>query len=113
MNNDNRNITLKFRVNESEAEFIENKFRVSKCKSKSRFIRLMIIEGVILHFDEEKIRSLMRSFSGISSNINQIAVRVNSTGNFYKEDFAELQKGVDEILQQQRYFQSVLLKLRQ
>ncbi len=112
MNDENRNIIMKFRVNESEADYIENKFRLSGCKSRSRFIRLMLIEGAVLHFDREKEKKLLVESSRISSNINQIARRINADGNIYKEDLENIMKGVDELSQQLKYFQSLLRKLK-
>ena len=72
----------------------------------------MILDGVVVRLDERKISDIFRCVINIANNVNQIAVRVNSTGNIYSEDIAEIQRGVDTILQQQRYFQSELLKLK-
>lgn len=41
-----------------------------------------------------------------------MAVRVNRTGNIYTEDIAELHRGVELLLQQQKYFQLELYKLK-
>lgn len=108
-----RNGYIQIRLNDEEKELLERKFKLSKCKSKSQFVRQMILEGMILHFDEEKEKKLFLDVNRISANINQIARRVNSTGNIYEEDLKVIKSGVDEIWQQLKYFLSELQKLKQ
>ena len=104
---------IQIRLSNEEKELLEKKCLLSKCSSKSQLIRRLLIDGAVIRLDEEKLNKIYRCVASAASNINQIAVRVNTTGNFYKEDLEELQKGVDELLRQQRYFRSELLKLRQ
>lgn len=112
MDDDKRDVIIKFRVNPAENELIEKKFRLSSCSSRSRFIRKMIVEGMILHFDSDKEKNLLVSVNRIAANINQIARRVNATGSIYEDDVKEIQKGVEEIRQQLKYFQSLLQRLK-
>ena len=72
---------MQIRLTEAEYEAIERKFRNSGLKSRSEFIRAMIFEGYIVHFDEEKFDKIYKLIGSISNNVNQIAVRVNSTNN--------------------------------
>lgn len=113
LSDDSRKITIKFRVNDEENKLLEEKFLMSKFKSKSPFMRAMIFKGFIIKFDDKKLKNISRNISGIASNINQIAVRVNSTGNIYAEDISEIQRDINKLWRQQRYFQSELQKLRQ
>ena len=113
LSDDSRKITIKFRVNDEENKLLEEKFLMSKCRSKSQFMRAMIFKGFIIKFDDKKLKNISRNISGIASNINQIAVRVNSTGNIYSEDISQIKKDINELWQQQRYFQSELQKFRQ
>ena len=113
MSDDSRKITIKFRVNDEENKLLEEKFLMSKCRSKSQFMRAMIFKGFIIKFDDKKLKNISRNISGIASNINQIAVRVNSTGNIYAEDISQIKRDINELWRQQRYFQSELQKLRQ
>ena len=108
---DNRNTVIKFRVNEKELKLFEHKFRLSGFHSKSDFIRTMIFEGVVVKLDVELVRSIARNIAGSAANINQIAVRVNSTGSIYADDVSEIQKDVNELWQQLRLFQSEVQKL--
>lgn len=109
---DPRNIILNLRVNKEEAEWIEQKFQNSGMKSKSDFIRMMIFQGQIIKVSDDFVRDFRRKYSSISNNINQIALRLNASGNIYAEDIAEIKNGVSEIWQQLNYFRSVLLKVK-
>lgn len=106
-----RRRTIQIRLSDEEYEAIEKKFRNSGMKSKSDFIRSMILQGYIALVDYEKEIELCRKVKGISVNINQIAKRVNATGHLYADDLAELKKGVSEIWQQQKSFQSKITRL--
>lgn len=113
MENDRRNHKISFRMNDEEYEIFMDKFLKSKSDSQGKFIRRMLLNGIILHFDESKAKTAFRLISNIANNINQIALRVNSTGNIYAEDISEIQRDINELWRQQRYFQSELQKLRQ
>ena len=103
---------MKFRVNKEEAELIDRKFQNSGYKSKSDFIRMMIFQGQIIKVSDEFVSDFRRKYSSISNNINQIALRLNASGNIYAEDIAEIKNGVSEIWQLLNYFRSVLLKVK-
>ncbi len=113
MENDRRNHKISFRMNEEEYEIFMDKFLKSKADSQGKFIRRMLLNGIILHFDESKAKTAFRLISNIANNINQIALRVNSTGNIYAEDISEIQRDINELWRQQRYFQSELQKFQQ
>ena len=72
----------------------------------------MIFEGYIVNFDEEKFDKIYRLVGSISNNINQIAVRANSTNNVYTEDIVNIKEGQDKIWQQLTSLQSKLLRLK-
>ena len=109
---DTRKIVLKFRVSKEESEIIEQKFQNSGYKSKSDFIRMMIFQGQIIKVSDEFLSDFRRKYSSVSNNINQIALRLNSSGNIYAEDIAEIKNGVNEIWQQLKFFRSLLLKVK-
>ena len=103
---------IKFRVSEEEYEAIERKFRVSRLSSKSEFIRLMIFEGIIVHFSEKDLNEMQRLLSNIANNINQIAVRANSTGNVYADDLEEIKRNQVKIWQLQKSLLSKVQKAK-
>ena len=107
-----RNIILNLRVNKEEAEWIEQKFQNSGMKSKSDFIRMMIFQGQIIKVSDDFVRDFRRKYTSVSNNINQIALRLHASGNIYAEDIAEIKNGVNEIWQQLKYFQSLLLRVK-
>ena len=99
-------------LTEAEYQAIERKFRNSGLRSRSEFIRTMIFEGYIVNFDEEKFDKIYRLVGSIANNINQIAVRVNSTNKVYAEDIVNIKEGQDKIWQLLNSLQSKLLRLK-
>ena len=95
----NRTKTLNIRFNESELQDIEDKCRQFGYKSKSTYVRDCVKARVDLSVDRADFSETNRQLKAIGSNINQIAVRLHSTGNFYAEDMTEIKKGVSEIWQ--------------
>ena len=84
---------LKIRISEREKEVIDTKFRNSGMKNVSDFIRAMIFVGVIVKFSDDDRKQLLRDFSAMSNNINQIAGRANTTGKVYPEDIVQIKDG--------------------
>ena len=111
-NKNRRDLYLKIRVNREELEAIDRKFRNSGMKSRREFVRAMIFEGYIVHFDEEKFDKIYKLIGSISNNVNQIAVRVNSTDKIYAEDIVNIKEGQDKIWQLLNSLQSKLLRLK-
>ena len=111
-NKNRRDLYLKIRVSREELEAIDRKFRNSGMKSRSEFVRAMIFEGYIVQFNESELKELIRLAKNISGNINQIAVRANSGGKVYDDDIVDIKKGVDQLWQPLRFFQSQLMSLQ-
>ena len=107
-----RNLYLKVRVSQAEMDVIKRKYTNSGMSSLSGFVRAMIFEGYIVQFDESKQNELVRLVGNIANNVNQIAVRVNSTDKVYEDDLKEIKDGVDKLWQPLMYFQSQLLRLK-
>ena len=103
---------MQIRLTEAEYEAIERKFQNSGLRSRSEFIRAMIFEGYVVHFNEDEVSKIYRLIGSISNNINQIAVRVNRTNKVYAEDFANIREGQDKIWQLLNSLQSKLLRLK-
>ena len=61
--------------------------------------------------NEDELKKLNQLIYNVANNINQIAVRVNSTGNVYADDISEIKEGQDKIWQQLKFFQSKFLSL--
>ena len=108
-----RKNVVKTRMSDEELEYFNRKFEMSGLKSKSEFMRLMFFEGMIVKFNDSDMEFLTRQISGMTSNINQIATRVNSTNKIYAEDIEEIKQKQEEIWQQLKYLESQLQLVRQ
>lgn len=93
----NRTKTLNIRFTESDLQDIEEKCKQFGYKSKSTYVRDCVKARVDLPVDRANFAETNRQMKRIGNNINQIAVRLNSTGNFYAEDMIEIKKGVSEL----------------
>lgn len=62
--------------------------------------------------DGNKIQEIYKLAANIANNINQIAVRVNSTGNIYENDIEEIKNGVNKLWQPLMFLQTKVLQLK-
>ena len=108
MANRQRNIQLKIWVSEEERKLIEQKMAQLPTSQLGAYMRKMAIDGYIIYTDIKNIKQYIGELQTIGKNINQIARRVNSTTNIYKEDIEEIKARLDEIWQLQRYILSNL-----
>lgn len=108
-----RTRSVQVRLTEEEFEYLNNKYQMSGLKSKSEFMRMMFFEGLVVKFSSEDMQFLMRQISGMTSNINQIAARVNSTDKIYANDIEEIRQKQEEIWQQLKYLESQLQLVQQ
>lgn len=107
-----RNRYMQIRLTEEKYDAIERKFKNSGMRSRSDFVRAMIFEGYLVKFNENELKAIRRLVSIISANVNQIAIRMNTTGNLYAADIIEIKDGINQIWQQLNFFQTKLLKLK-
>lgn len=103
---------MQIRLTQAEYEAIERKFQNSGLRSRSDFVRAMIFEGYIVRFNEDEFSKIYKLIGNIANNINQIAVRVNSTNKVYDEDIANIREGQNQIWQLLNSLQSKLLRLK-
>ena len=98
---DNRNrkrpIQVKFFVDEKEQALIKKKMEHAGIENMSAYIRKMVIDGYVVKLDMPELRELTLRMKSISTSENQIAKRVNSTGNIYETDIEEIKKNQEEI----------------
>ena len=108
--NRERPIQIKFYVSERERDFIYMKMKVAKTKNQSAYIRKMAVDGYILNVDFSEFRELFANIGKIGGNINQIAKRVNSSGNVYADDVIEIKTKQEELWQLLNSLLSVIKK---
>ena len=82
----NRTTPVQFYLNDDEQYILYTKFKASGMKSMSAFLRKLILYGYVYDVDYSYLRNYNTELGRISSSLNQIAKRVNSTGNIYRED---------------------------
>ena len=102
MENRKRNIQIKFRVTEEERTLIEEKMKQVPTSNMEAYLRKMAIEGYIIQIDHSDIKKMTAELQKIGVNVNQIARRVNATGNAYQEDIEEIKGVLAEIWRLQR-----------
>lgn len=97
-----RKYQVKVRLDETEMEILNEKFKASGHNSRSDFIRQLILFGLVYKVDYSELQEVNYQLGKIGNNINQIAHRMNSQKNIYKSDVEEIKKKMEEIWQLQK-----------
>jgi len=92
-----KSYTLNVRFTESEMQDIIAKCEQYGYKNKTEYIRDCVRARVDITPDHSEIAESNRLMKRIGANINQILIRLHSTGHIYAEDITEIKKGVNEI----------------
>ena len=71
-------------------------------KSKSTFLRRLILYGFVYDIDYSDLREYNYTLGKISGNLNQIAKRMNATGNVYKADVEEAKRLMKQVWDTQK-----------
>lgn len=106
-----RDKTLRIKVNEDEWNIIQKRLEVCKVPSMSELFRQMMVHGIYLEYDHEELKKIRQSVASTANNINQIALRVNSTSRIYKQELFELQEDMSKIWNELHGIQIELKKL--
>ncbi len=102
MENRERQNRLTLRLNDDELYILEQKCKASNMKDKSSFLRHLIIYGYVYDIDYSDLREYNYTLGKISGNLNQIAKRMNATGNVYKADVEEVKKLMKQVWDTQK-----------
>ena len=86
-----------FKMSPAEWAMVERRMAQTRIKNKSAYIRKMCIDGHVINLDMQTLNEISRLLRITASNINQIARRVNSGGEAYREDVAEVNSQLAEI----------------
>ena len=92
-----RSKEIHFYVTEEERKLIRRKMIESKTKNMGAYLRKMAIDGYIVNTDTTPLKKQYEEMHKIGVNINQIAKKVNSTGDLYPEEMQELKEMVKEL----------------
>ena len=90
MSNRKRNIQILFCVTPEEKKLIRQKMILSKTRNMGAYLRCA-------NTDTAPIKQVYEEMHKIGVNINQIAKKVNTTGDLYPEEMEELKRMVSEI----------------
>ncbi len=89
MNGRKRTVQVKFYVTEEERKLIEEKMKLVPTSNMAAYLRKIAIDGYIIQVDHTDIKAMTAEIQKIGVNVNQIARRVNATGNAYN-DFVKI-----------------------
>lgn len=103
-----RDVQLNFRVSSAELAAIEGKMAALGIFNREAYLRKMALDGYAVKLDLPELKELLSLLQRSSSNLNQLARRVNATGRIYEADIADLTRRQEELLEGVR---AVLLQL--
>ena len=94
-----RTVGLFTKVSPEEKEVIDQKMALLGTTNLRAYLRKMAVDGYIVQLDMNNVVELVKLLRSISSNVNQIAKRCNSTHNLYAQDVEDLRQGYNEVWQ--------------
>lgn len=103
-----RDVQINFRVSAAELAAIEDKMAALGIFNREAYLRKMALDGYAVKLDLPELKELLSLLRRSSSNLNQLARRVNATGRIYEADIADLTRRQEELLEGVR---AVLLQL--
>ena len=95
MNGRKRTIQVKFYVTEEERKLIEEKMKLVPTSNMAAYLRKIAIDGYIIQGDHTDIKAMTAEIQKIGVNVNQIARRVNATGNAYKDVVFQIKRAAN------------------
>ena len=97
MANRKRDVQILLWVTPEEKKMIRKRMILSKTSNMSVYLRKMAIDGMIVNTDTTYLKAMYQEMHKIGVNINQIAKKVNTTGDLYPEEMQELKEMVKEL----------------
>ena len=95
--NEGRTVGLFTKVSPEEKAVIDRKMAELGTTNLRAYLRKMAVDGYVIKLDMTGIVELVKLLRSISSNVNQIARRCNSTHNLYAQDMEDLRRGYAEV----------------
>ena len=102
MSNRTRQNELKIFLSDDEKFILEEKHKLSGMRSRSAFIRHLILYGYVYDVDYSDLREYNTLLSKIGNNLNQITKRTNTTGHLYEEDIKEVKELMNQVWRTQK-----------
>ena len=102
MANRERKNERKIYLNDDEQYILEQKVKASGMRDKSSFLRHQILYGYVYDIDYSELREYNAALAKIGNNLNQIAKRMNATGNVYAADVKQIKELMSQVWQTQK-----------
>ena len=87
-----RDIPLYVRVSLAELDQIQERMAEAGVTNREAFIRKLVLNGYVLHVDLSPVKELVSLQRRCSNNLNQIATKVNSGNQIFRQELLELQR---------------------
>ena len=97
-----RPIGIKLRFTQQELQLVAEKMEQLGTTNREAYLRKMAIDGYVLKLDAPELKEMVTLLRRMSSNVNQIARRMNETGRIYEVDMAEVQAQQKRIWEEMR-----------
>ena len=97
MANRERKVQLHFMVTEKELSLIQKKMEQMGTRNLGAYLRKMALDGYVVRLDLTDVGEMVTLLRNTTNNLNQIARRVNESGNLYAEDVEDLLRKYDRI----------------
>ena len=95
-----RNTSVTFRVTEREHKMILRRMEQAGIQNMRAFLLKMAIDGHVIQLDLSGVHDMVRLLKNATDNINQIARRVNATGNLTAGDVENLRRRYEDLWEQ-------------
>jgi hypothetical protein len=95
-----RKIQQIFRVDEGELDLIKRKMEAARIINKEAYFRKMVLDGYVVRVDFSDVREMVRLLSNATNNLNQIAKRMNASGNIHRYDINDIQENYERLWEQ-------------
>ena len=92
-----KEILIRFLVSDEQKKLIQEKMKLAGIRNMSGYLRKMAIDGYVIRLDLSCIKDMIPLLRNATNNINQIAKRINETGNVYQQDIADVTARIDGI----------------
>ena len=102
MANKTRTSNIHFMVTDEERAMLEKRMVQTGITNMRAYLLKQAIDGRVIHVELDSVKEMVRLLSNATNNINQIARRVNETGNLYAADMEELRRRYDGLWTQAR-----------
>ena len=97
MANRKRDIQLHFMVSQNEMALIRKKMERMGTRNLGAYLRKMALDGYVVRLNLTDVKAMVALLRNATDNLNQIAHRVNESGNLYAEDVEDLRQNYDRI----------------